>query len=169
MEEGLKMAINRAKRRILNSMPDDYIGLADISRSVGRCDFDVRRDLDDLGKDGMVEKTVIDGRVRYHKTPGIYTSPLGIKGERVVYFVKSETAGLIKIGITDDLENRFYALQMGSPVKLELLASVPGYANEESGLHTRFQELRHHGEWFEATSELEAYIMSIKEKAIQKE
>jgi len=58
---------------------------------------------------------------------------------------------------------------MGSPVKLELLASVPGYANEESGLHTRFQELRHHGEWFEATSELEAYIMSIKEKAIQKE
>lgn len=49
-------------------------------------------------------------------------------------------------------------MQIGSPVRLKLLAVCPGNGELEHELHTRFAASRVHGEWFDLTPELDALI-----------
>lgn len=66
-----------------------------------------------------------------------------------VYFIRPEGGGPIKIGLTHDLSGRLTALQIGSPVKLALIARIDGGAGTtEAALHRRFAAGRLHGEWF---------------------
>jgi hypothetical protein len=59
----------------------------------------------------------------------------------VIYFVQLES-GSIKIGFTDNLEQRLSGLSRhyGSPVSL--LAAIPGGLERESEIHDRFAHLR---------------------------
>lgn len=68
--------------------------------------------------------------------------------EPVVYFIADELRRMVKIGIASKVSSRLAALQIGSPVKLILLATVAGGKSLESKLHARFGEYRSHGEWF---------------------
>lgn len=65
-----------------------------------------------------------------------------------VYFVQARDGGAIKIGHTIDLEQRFRALQTGSPVDLVLLGSVEGDGKLEKELHYDLRADRVRGEWF---------------------
>ena len=67
----------------------------------------------------------------------------------MVYFIEAPSTGLVKIGKTTDLEERFKSLCTMSPTPLRLLKVIPGYSDEEKTLHKRFKEYRRHGEWFE--------------------
>ena len=73
-----------------------------------------------------------------------------------LYFIAG--AGLIKIGISTNLQSRFRAIRNSSPVPVELLGSCPGTTFFEGMLHRKFAHLRRHGEWFEDTPELRAEI-----------
>lgn len=73
-----------------------------------------------------------------------------------VYFIAG--AGLIKIGISTNLQSRFRAIRNSSPVSVDLLGSCPGTTLSEGLLHQKFAHLRRHGEWFEDAPELRAEI-----------
>lgn len=81
--------------------------------------------------------------------------------EQYVYFIQGVDGGPIKIGITIDPEDRLQELQLGSPVMLCLRAVTKGGLRLERQLHTRFAEVRSHGEWFHPIPELLGYISNL--------
>jgi len=82
------------------------------------------------------------------QTEGSYVQPEPKPTQ--VYFLRRET--LIKIGYSNTPARR--AQQLNA----ELLATIPGGAEEERELHRRFAAHWVHGEWFHPTSELIASI-----------
>jgi hypothetical protein len=76
--------------------------------------------------------------------------------EARVYFIAG--AGLIKIGITTNVPSRLRAIRNSSPVPVELLGMFRGNIGDEMDAHSRFKELRRHGEWFEDTPALREYL-----------
>lgn len=66
----------------------------------------------------------------------------------------------MKIGCATELRTRLRELRCGSPDALELLGSFETARPQadESALHERFAAERLHGEWFEPTRGLLAYI-----------
>lgn len=80
----------------------------------------------------------------------------------MIYFVQAEAGGLIKIGASDYPATRLRQIQSFCPIPLRLLGVVPGIQHEsatlEVDLHCRFHRFRAHGEWFEPTPGLLAYI-----------
>lgn len=75
------------------------------------------------------------------------------KHSAVTYFVQG--ANLVKIGTTTNLPERLVTLQIGSPVSLTVLGVtyIP-----EAQLHKQFAQVRHHGEWFSLTADVQAFI-----------
>jgi len=82
------------------------------------------------------------------------------KEATLVYFVRAQTVGLIKIGIAADPDQRLATLQVGSPDRLTLLGVIapPDAARTESDLHAAFHRERRHGEWFEPSPRLLDFI-----------
>lgn len=75
-----------------------------------------------------------------------------------IYFVAG--AGLVKIGVTTQIDTRFAQMRNACPVPLEYLGDCSGTQAQEREWHDRFRHLRRHGEWFKETPEL---IAAIKE------
>lgn len=76
----------------------------------------------------------------------------------IIYFVAAEN-GAIKIGFTrTDAQRRLSSLQVGSPVRLDVVAAVAGTQYLEHQLHDYLSASRLHGEWFRRTSEVEQII-----------
>jgi len=71
------------------------------------------------------------------------------RNSMVVYLIRAEN-GLVKIGKTHDVEARLQALDIGSPVGLELIFVIETpYADEiEQKLHGIYEQKRVKGEWF---------------------
>ena len=76
----------------------------------------------------------------------------------VVYFVLAPSVGLVKIGRTKFIKDRFFSLQMQSPVPLELLKTVRGGPLDERQMHERFSQHRVHGEWFHYVLEIQEFV-----------
>lgn len=79
-----------------------------------------------------------------------------------LYFVQCETTCRIKIGIAVDAQKRLRHLQTGSPTRLRVVAVIPGGAMGEVLHHRRFDDDHLHGEWFELSEELLAYINEVR-------
>ncbi len=75
---------------------------------------------------------------------------------RFVYFVAG--GGLVKIGVANDPLGRLGELMVGSPIRLELLATVPGGRELEKALHSILESERSHGEWFHLTPRIQLLI-----------
>ena len=78
---------------------------------------------------------------------------------QLVYFIKAEKTGLIKIGTTkskSSLGKRLSQLTFENADKLTLLLATE--ALREDDVHREFYKTRHHGEWFTPTPELIALI-----------
>jgi hypothetical protein len=79
---------------------------------------------------------------------------------REVYFVQSQSGGLIKIGVSKDAAKRIAFLRTSAPEPI--LAVGVMVCNEggelERTLHRKFAHLRTHGEWFRPDAELWAFI-----------
>lgn len=80
-----------------------------------------------------------------------------------IYFVQS-AAGPIKIGRARRLAFRLKDLQMSSPVKLEVAATVEAPPEREKEYHRQFAEHRLHGEWFSPAPEILAEIARLQEQ-----
>jgi hypothetical protein len=74
----------------------------------------------------------------------------------LVYFVRAGSA--VKIGFTNNLKLRLKHIQLGSHMKIELLATIPGDENTEREIHWRFARYRIRGEWFRLKPDLKAFI-----------
>lgn len=82
-----------------------------------------------------------------------------MKIDKHVYFMKPvNERGPIKIGCSSEPAKRLRALEIVSPVLLEIVGSAPGSNGHENWLHHRFFENRRHGEWFEWSQDLQAII-----------
>lgn len=79
-------------------------------------------------------------------------------GETFVYFIQSESTGLIKIGRALNVLSRFTQLQTGSADILRLLGCMQAPPDLELELHAQFAAWRRHGEWFEPAKPLLRYI-----------
>jgi hypothetical protein len=83
--------------------------------------------------------------------------PKATESDRL-YFILCESANLVKIGITNNIERRMGGLATQSPVPVKLLGHIEGGRAMESHLHARFAKIRHHGEWFQATPRLLKFV-----------
>lgn len=80
-----------------------------------------------------------------------------------VYFI--EQGKHIKIGFSRGPEVRLAQIQAATPHRCTLIATVPGSLDDEQKMHALFSETRVHGEWFEDTPALRAYIAWLKAPA----
>jgi hypothetical protein len=70
----------------------------------------------------------------------------------MIYFIRNETNGRVKIGYSANVKARLASLQTASPDKLTLLASIPGEKDREKSLHNQLCAHRLNGEWFDGGS-----------------
>lgn len=66
----------------------------------------------------------------------------------MIYFIRIQDGGPIKIGVTEDPRSRLAALQGSHAQKLELWRLFEGGYLEEQALHKRFKSSRIEREWF---------------------
>jgi hypothetical protein len=85
-----------------------------------------------------------------------------IKSKDMVYFFRSTMTGLIKIGISGNVNNRKKALEKKQGCKLEILKIINGGSKKERELHEMFAEFRTIGEWFEPDKKILDYIKGVK-------
>lgn len=80
-----------------------------------------------------------------------------------IYFVQPIDGGLIKIGIAMNPVVRLKDMQVGSPMRLHILATCPGDTDDAHSLHWRFKGYHRHGEWHDPGADLLAFIESLHE------
>lgn len=68
---------------------------------------------------------------------------------RYIYVIGADQSDLVKVGVAVDPAGRLSTLQCGSPVRLRLLATLPGSGVQERELHRQFARYRKAGEWFD--------------------
>lgn len=68
--------------------------------------------------------------------------------ESVVYFVRRESDGAIKVGFTSDLPRRLHELQKRTMCSIELIGTFPGDKRHELICHEKFRRLSIGREWF---------------------
>lgn len=83
----------------------------------------------------------------------------------VVYFITTKDALFVKIGFSTKPQERVQALQTSSPVKLSLLAMIPGTMETERYFHELFSDYRTDGEWFRLEGDLMFAITLLKSDA----
>ncbi len=82
-----------------------------------------------------------------------------------IYVVLAKGTNRLKIGWTaDSTLGRLQDLQVACPFPLELLAVLPGSMLDERKFHARFRRFRVHGEWFEASTPVLDFILSLSEQ-----
>jgi hypothetical protein len=75
----------------------------------------------------------------------------------VIYFFQEGAKGPIKIGMSDDVHQRFRQVDVGRGT-LRVLSIIEGGFERERILHSRFAHLRISGEWFWPEPELVDFI-----------
>ena len=76
----------------------------------------------------------------------------------MIYFLKSQRTGWIKIGRTSHFRSRYGQLCFEHREPLEILGVVSEDAWEEKGLHRIFKEIRMEKEWFRDDAALRRFI-----------
>ena len=75
-----------------------------------------------------------------------------------IYFLKNGRRKLVKIGFSSDHATRIGSIQMATPDKLKLIATIPGSRALEAELHKRFAKYHVQGEWFSVDGALATYL-----------
>lgn len=94
------------------------------------------------------------------------TSYIG-NSHSVIYFIYAPAVNRVKIGITKAGKalGRLSGLQVGSPVTLTLVGTIPGDMWLESKYQNMFHLSHHHGEWYDLTPPLKSFIDNLLPKA----
>lgn len=81
-----------------------------------------------------------------------------------VYFVQGVHGGAIKIGYSNNPEQRLRELQTSYPDILRILCLIPGDEKREKSYHKRFYKYRLNGEWFAPDKQILDVIEKLKVK-----
>ena len=83
-----------------------------------------------------------------------------------VYFIKCTTSGMVKIGYTEHIAQRFEEIQKYSPEKLEILKLI--YVNNEQEartleyqIHKQYKKYHAYREWFNIPQEIQNEISQL--------
>lgn len=79
-----------------------------------------------------------------------------------IYFVQAHDGEPVKIGFSRDVKRRINAIQKSNGSRLVTLGLMDGDLDVEKTIHTKFANLRLHGEWFLPGQELLNFIESTK-------
>lgn len=79
-----------------------------------------------------------------------------------LYFLRCSETNRIKIGVANNVKNRFSGIQVGSPTKLKIDLVVEYGEKLEKFLHNKFLSYRVKGEWFSSNEELESIIADFR-------
>lgn len=79
--------------------------------------------------------------------------------QRMIYLIAA--GDRVKIGIAKDPSKRLASLQIGSPERLDLIATFPGSRKTEARLHERFKRYRLAGEWFRVHGHLRRFVETL--------
>jgi hypothetical protein len=84
----------------------------------------------------------------------------------IVYFVRAEKSGLVKIGFAkNNAKRRVQVLQTGCPEPLSLVHFIEGLNKEdETKLHRLFESEKESGEWFQWEPRVSRWIEKFSEK-----
>ncbi len=98
-----------------------------------------------------------------------YTSIHPPKSITYIYFIKSVELNRVKIGMSKNVHQRFVDLKIASSDELEILKIVRANATypTDRAIHVLFPHLWLHGEWFQLTTELQAFIDDLETLPIQ--
>lgn len=77
--------------------------------------------------------------------------------------VEGNDNSLVKFGYTKILAARLRDLQIGSPVKLAIVASDFGSRSHEKAIHKRLADDRSHGEWFRRSARAIEIIQAMRD------
>lgn len=80
-----------------------------------------------------------------------------------VYFIGCEGVPRLKVGFSGSPGVRVADLQVGSPVRLEVIAAYYGTRDDEARLHHLLAEFRAHGEWFHRTKAVDRFVEHLQE------
>ncbi len=86
---------------------------------------------------------------------------LWFRDRRSIYIVEAEN-GVVKIGCTSNVKLRVATIMGHSPVRVRLIAQLPGLLPDERALHQRFSRYRCHCEWFSVEGELAEYLATVR-------
>lgn len=75
-----------------------------------------------------------------------------------VYLMGNREYGLVKIGFSNNPEQRLKELQTGCPFPISIFTSFKGSLKREKQLHHQYKDLRVNGEWFKIEDKLEDFI-----------
>ena len=87
-----------------------------------------------------------------------------VNKKEYTYFIGNIKNNFVKIGKSDNPENRLTILQIGCPFKLELIYSTDKYSEKE--LHEKFKEEKINGEWFYYLWKIHNFIEKERKKDI---
>lgn len=79
----------------------------------------------------------------------------------MIYFIREEASGQIKIGYANDPWVRLRNFQTASPFGVEIVALEEGGAGREAELHRQFATSLSRGEWFRPTPDLTDYMAAL--------
>lgn len=81
-----------------------------------------------------------------------------------VYFItrRNDPDGLVKIGVSSNVERRVYSMTTANPEGFDILATVDGGKETEAYLHERFADDRIIREWFKPSDALMKLVAEIE-------
>jgi hypothetical protein len=65
-----------------------------------------------------------------------------------IYAIESLGSGLVKLGLTINVEKRMKDLQTGSPSPLHFIGAFPGDHRTEKHIHKKYNKYWESGEWY---------------------
>lgn len=78
----------------------------------------------------------------------------------LVYFLRAEHSGLVKIGWTANIVDRVIRLRHSCPYDVRLLAIQPGPRQLEMAYHANFRSAHQHAEWFRFDDEVIRWLVT---------
>ena len=86
----------------------------------------------------------------------------------IVYILKCDLTGKVKIGITQHFDRRIKEVQSMCPTKLRCVVRFATMGQGlESFLHSHFEQYRLHGEWFLIPPGKDGPIVELTNKAVE--
>jgi len=85
----------------------------------------------------------------------------------MIYFIRQNEA--VKIGVTEDIQQRVSQIQVGTPYEVSVMLLIEGSYEKEAELHKTFNDFKIRGEWYWLSEEIKEYVAMMYENDLRYE